>query len=295
MLHPSTVRQFVPILTAYADVIAAGPIAIHSNQTTISLPLIPWDLLSQLVMISCEVFETEPKVLRLTGDHIVIGDLHGHLPNLLQIIHDFGFPPQTRYLFLGDIIGHGAFSLETLALILTMKVIWSESVFLVRSPDEVSPGGIENVSEDFMQLWSAIPFAAIVNRTQFCFRGKIGASMVIEFGHPIEQEKEISPFLMGKEVTEFGENVNIAPVGYGNAGVLILKENERPRLKILSRLNGEEDYESEPQWIPIGELKSYCITPRKKEKEHRPVVIGVPIGKHKVPPAPMMARYSWGR
>lgn len=43
-----------------------------------------------------------------------------------------GFPESNKYLFLGDYVDRGAFSIEVLFSVLTLKIAFRKSVYLLR-------------------------------------------------------------------------------------------------------------------------------------------------------------------
>ena len=57
-------------------------------------------------------------------------DIHGNLRALLHILDTHGYPPDTRYLFLGDYVYRGPHGVECMCLLLAYKVLF---------PDAVSP------------------------------------------------------------------------------------------------------------------------------------------------------------
>jgi hypothetical protein len=63
-----------------------------------------------------ERIQNEPILLDIQGPIVVVGDLHGQLPDLYRIIQQCGSPPLTRYLFLGDLVDRGNFQLKSLLL-----------------------------------------------------------------------------------------------------------------------------------------------------------------------------------
>ena len=66
-------------------------------------------------------------VLRLSAPVKIFGDLHGQFGDLMRLFSEYGSPSTAGdiayidYLFLGDYVDRGAYSLETIALLLALK------------------------------------------------------------------------------------------------------------------------------------------------------------------------------
>lgn len=157
----------------------------------IVLPLIPQQLMCDICQSALEKFKEDSQIMMLDGEVITAGDLHGHLIDLFRIFQKFGWPPQRRYLFLGDIIDRGQFSIETITVILLAKILYPHHVFVIRGnhefPDMYSRGGFlaeiqhlykeSSVEKHFFQCFSEIPIAAIINKKILCIHGGIGPSV----------------------------------------------------------------------------------------------------------------------
>lgn len=133
-------------------------------------------------------FMSEPCMLTLHAPIVVVGDIHGHIWDLARIIKTFGWPPSTRYLFLGDLVDRGEFSLETVTLVMLMKVMHPQNVFIIRGNHEFGQlcdnfGFQRNIFEvfsggaalkSFKEAFSYMPLTAVIEDKFLAVHGGIG-------------------------------------------------------------------------------------------------------------------------
>jgi serine/threonine-protein phosphatase 2B catalytic subunit len=79
------------------------------------------DLLD-LINIFIGIVKAEPNIVKIDDPVTVVGDIHGQYYDLLKLLEVGGNPEDTKYLFLGDYVDRGAFSIECVLLLYAIKV-----------------------------------------------------------------------------------------------------------------------------------------------------------------------------
>lgn len=85
---------------------------------------------------ACELLIQEPNVQLVYPTVTVCGDIHGQLHDLLVLFEKNGHCPATKYLFLGDFVDRGFYSVETFLLLVGLKLRYPDRMFLVRGNHE---------------------------------------------------------------------------------------------------------------------------------------------------------------
>ena len=133
------------------------------------------------------IFAEEQTLMHVTSPIMVVGDIHGHVGDLFRILKDWPIPKE-RYIFLGDYIDRGNFSLEVATLLVLLKIKFPENVIMIRGNHEFDcvarTAGFysevitfyrnEDVYNAFMTMFSYLPLAAVIDEKVLCVHGGLG-------------------------------------------------------------------------------------------------------------------------
>lgn len=90
----------------------------------------------QILNDTLSMLKKEPNLLKLKDPVTVVGDIHGQYYDFVKMIDVGGDPENTKYLFLGDYVDRGSFSVEVVLLVYALKLNYPKTVFLLRGNHE---------------------------------------------------------------------------------------------------------------------------------------------------------------
>ncbi|CAA7398409.1 unnamed protein product [Spirodela intermedia] len=143
-----------------------------------------------LCVESRRLFLSQPNLLQLSAPIKICGDIHGQYHDLVKLFNRGGYPPASKYLFLGDYVDRGKFSLETICLLLAYKLKYPEGFFLLRGNHEDAKinriyGFYDECKRRFnVRLWktftdcfNCLPAAALIDGRILCMHGGISPDL----------------------------------------------------------------------------------------------------------------------
>ena len=121
----------------------------------------------------------------------VCGNIHGQFWDLMELFKIGGETPDTNYLFMGDYVDRGYYSVETVSLLMCLKVRFPNRIYLTRGNHEsrqitqvygfydecMRKYGNSNVWKYFTDLFDYLPLTAVVDNQIFCLHGGLSPSI----------------------------------------------------------------------------------------------------------------------
>lgn len=87
--------------------------------------------LQRLCDYVCDLLLEESNVQPVSTPVTVCGDIHGQFYDLCELFRTGGQVPDTNYIFMGDFVDRGYYSLETFTYLLALKAKWPDRITLL--------------------------------------------------------------------------------------------------------------------------------------------------------------------
>ena len=110
---------------------------------------------------------------------------------MMELFKVGGECPRTNYLFMGDFVDRGFYSVETFLLLLTLKVRYPDKITLIRGNHEsrqitqaygfydecLRKYGSVNVWRHCTEVFDCLPLAALVDESVLCLHGGLSPNI----------------------------------------------------------------------------------------------------------------------
>jgi diadenosine tetraphosphatase ApaH/serine/threonine PP2A family protein phosphatase len=218
-----------------------------------------------VLRIAQEILFEEGTILNLDLPMTICGDIHGQFYDLLELFTTGGSPETNRYLFLGDYVDRGYYSLDTFALLVGYKIKYPTTFFMLRGNHESrSVNSMYGFYDEIVQryghpgLWKLcnqtfdmLPVAALISNTVYCVHGGLSPDIrMIEQLAQMERRQEIP--ITGpitdlcwsdpEEIMGWGQNTRGAGWLFGKRCVDDFLRNNRLTLMVRAHQVMQEGY-----------------------------------------------------
>uniref|UniRef100_A0A8C9IJ86 Serine/threonine-protein phosphatase n=1 Tax=Piliocolobus tephrosceles TaxID=591936 RepID=A0A8C9IJ86_9PRIM len=139
-----------------------------------------------------DIVSNEPNLLRLQDPITIVGDIHGQYYDLLKLLEVGGEPGKTQFLFLGDYVDRGSFSIEVLLLLYALKINFPDRIWLIRGNHECRQmTSFFNFRDEceykydivvyyaFMESFDTIPLSAVINGKFLGVHGGLSPDLIL--------------------------------------------------------------------------------------------------------------------
>jgi serine/threonine-protein phosphatase 2A catalytic subunit len=83
-----------------------------------------------------DILQAESNIQPVHSPVTVCGDVHGQFHDLIELFRIGGNLPDTNYLFMGDYVDRGYYSVETVSLLVALKVRFRYRITILRGNHE---------------------------------------------------------------------------------------------------------------------------------------------------------------
>lgn len=231
-----------------------------------------------------EILVEEANVERVYAPVTVCGDIHGQFYDLMELFKAGGDVPDTNYLFMGDFVDRGFYSVETFLLLLALKVRYPDRIILIRGNHEsrqitqvygfydecLRKYGSVNVWRYCTEIFDYLALAAVIEDEVFCVHGGLSPSInTLDQIRKINRKQEVPhdgamcDLLWSDPDPEIdGWGLSPRGAGYLFGGDVVTQFNRTNNIKLIARAHQlvMEGYKQmfNDQLVTVWSAPNYC-------------------------------------
>ena len=160
----------------------------------------------KLCQMAVEILVEESNVQNISSPVTICGDIHGQFYDLKELFSVGGECPDTNYLFMGDFVDRGFYSVETFLLLLALKVRYPDRMFLIRGNHEcrqitqvygfydecLRKYGSVNVWRYCTDVFDYLSLSAMIDGRALCVHGGLSPNITtIDEIRAIDRKREV--------------------------------------------------------------------------------------------------------
>ena len=186
----------------------------------------------------------------------ICGDIHGQFYDLKELFRVGGECPATNYLFLGDFVDRGFYSVETFLLLLALKVRYPDRITLIRGNHEsrqitqvygfydecVRKYGSVNVWRYCTEIFDYLSLSSLIDHATLCVHGGLSPSIntldqirVVDRKQEVPHEGAMCDLLWSDPEDIEGWGLSPRGAGYLFGGNIVKQFNHVNRLECIAR------------------------------------------------------------
>eukprot|EP00040_Diaphanoeca_grandis_P015427 m.78744 g.78744 ORF g.78744 m.78744 type:complete len:307 (-) comp25147_c0_seq1:166-1086(-) len=203
-----------------------------------------------------EVLVSESSVQGVPCPVTVCGDVHGQFYDLMELFRIGGDVPHTNYLFMGDYVDRGYYSVETASLLVALKVRHPNRIFILRGNHEsrqitqvygfydecLRKYGSPAVWTYFTDLFDYLPLTGLVENQIFCLHGGLSPSIEsldnirsMDRIQEVPHEGAMCDLLWSDPDDRMGWNISARGAGYNFGADISEAFNSKNGLTLVAR------------------------------------------------------------
>jgi len=203
-----------------------------------------------------EILVEESNVQTVPAPVTICGDIHGQFYDLKELFKVGGDCPTINYLFMGDFVDRGFYSVETFLLLLALKVRYPDRIYLIRGNHEsrqitqvygfydecLRKYGSANVWRYCTDIFDYLSLSALIDNRVFCVHGGLSPSITtLDQIRTIDRKQEVPhdgamcDLLWSDPDDIDGWGLSPRGAGYVFGGDVCTQFNQNNKLELIAR------------------------------------------------------------